>query len=78
VGEDRKDGWMSSFTSPLLQVGEDRIDGWISSFTVVLYYKWVKIGRMDGCLVLQRTTVKLDIHPSFLSSPTCNKGLQQN
>jgi hypothetical protein len=52
VGEDRKDGWMSSLTSPLLQVGEDRKDGWMSSFTIVLCYKWVKIGRMDGCLVL--------------------------
>ena len=28
MGEDRKDGWMFSFTvSPLLQVGEDRKDG---------------------------------------------------
>ena len=52
MGEDRKDGWMSSLTSPLLQVGEDRKDGWMSSFTIVLCYKWVKIGRMDGCLVL--------------------------
>jgi hypothetical protein len=52
VGEDRKDGWMSSLTSPLLQVGEDRRDGWMSSFTAVLCYKWVKIERMDGCLVL--------------------------
>ena len=52
MGEDRKDGWMSSFTSPLLQVGEDRKDGWMSSFAIVLCYKWMKIGRMDGCLVL--------------------------
>ena len=52
MGEDRKDGWMSSFTSPLLQVGEDRKDGWMSSFAIVLCYKWVKIGRRDGCLVL--------------------------
>ena len=40
------------YYSPLLQVGEDRKDGWMSSFTVVLCYKWVKIGKMDGCLVL--------------------------
>jgi hypothetical protein len=31
---------------------EDMKDGWMFSFTVVLCYKWVKIGRMDGCLVL--------------------------
>ena len=43
---------MSSFTSPLLQVGENSRDGWMPSFTIVLYYKWEKIGEMDGCPVL--------------------------
>ena len=50
MGEDRKDGWMSSLTSPLLQVGEDRKDGWMSSLTSPL----LQVGedrRMDGCLV---------------------------
>ena len=45
------------YYSPLLQVGEDRKDGWMSTFTVVLCYTWVKIGRMDGCLVLLQSFV---------------------
>ena len=53
MGEDRKDGWMFSFTVVLcykwVKIGG--LDGWMSSFTVVLCYKWVKIERMDGCLV---------------------------
>ena len=40
------------FYRPLLQVGENRRDGWMPSFTIVLYYKWEKIGEMDGCPVL--------------------------
>ena len=52
VGEDRKDGWMSSFAVVFCYkwVKIEEMDGCL--VLLVLCYQWVTIGRMDGCLVL--------------------------